>query len=119
MNKVERTLVKIFRLCLKIFYYYYFVLAIINLFFYYFELYNLVNITTILMLIGLLMEFVNGYVRGCFGVFGYIISIALSIYFMNNIWYGLSIGISIMSILNILINKIIGKFFAFMNRKFK
>lgn len=119
MNKVERTLAKIFRLCLKIFYYYYFVLALFNLIFYYFKLYNLVNITTILMIIGFFLEFINGYVRGCFGVLGYLVSIGLAIYFSNNIWYGLSIGISVMSILNILINKIIGKFLTFMNKKFK
>lgn len=119
MNKTERTLEKIFRLCLKIFYYYYFVLAILNLIFFYFKLYNLVNITTVLMLISMLFEFINGYVRGCFGILGYIISIGLSIYFTHNIWYGISIGISIMSILNILINKIIGKFLAFMIKKFQ
>lgn len=119
MNKTERTLEKIFRLCLKIFYYYYFILAILNLIFFYFKLYNLVNITTVLMLISLFIEFTNGYVRGCFGVFGYVISIGLSIYFMKDIWYGLSVGISIMSILNIVINKMIGKFLTFMIRKFK
>lgn len=118
MNKTERTLEKIFRLCLKIFYYYYFILAILNLSFFYFKLYKLVNITTVLMLISMLFEFIKGYVRGCFGVFGYVISIGLAIYFTNNIWYGISIGISIMSILNILINKIIGKFLTFMIRKF-
>lgn len=119
MNKTERTLEKIFRLCLKIFYYYYFILAIINLSFFYFKLYNLVNITTVLMLISIFFEFINGYVRGCFGLVGYIISIGLSIYFMKDIWYGLSIGISIMSILNIVINRIISKFLTFMIKKFK
>ena len=119
MNKTERTLEKIFRFCLKIFYYYYFILSVFNLIFFYFKLYNLVNITTILMLISLFIELIKGYVRGCFGIFGYVISIGLSIYFMKDIWYGLSIGISIMSILNILINKMIGKFLTFMIRKFK
>ncbi len=118
MNKIEFTLEKIFRLCLKIFYYYYFILSILNLIFFYFKLYNLVNITTVLMLISIFIEFINGYVRGCFGLFGYLVSIGLSIYFTHNIWFGLSIGISIMGIINILINKIIGRILTFMIRKF-
>ncbi len=118
MNKTERTLEKIFYFCLKFFYYYYFILSIINLIFYYCKLYSLLNITTILMLVGLVIEFFSGFVRGYLGILGYIISIGLSIYFTHSIWIGISIGISIINILNILINKILAKLFNFMIRKF-
>lgn len=85
MNKVEQkneqNLEKIFSICLKVFYYYYFVLAIINLILFYFKLYNILNVTTILMIVGIVIEFLCGTVRGFLGILGYIVSIGLSIYF--------------------------------------
>ena len=118
MNKTEKNLERIFKLCLKIFYYYYFVLSILNLCFFYFELYSLLDITTVLILIGIIIELFCGYVRGYLGLIGYALSIILSIYFTSNVWLGLSVGLSIVNILNIIINKIVAKFLTFMIKKF-
>lgn len=118
MNKIEKKLERIFKIGLKIFYYYYFVLSILNLCFFYFKLYSLLNITTILILIGIIIELFSGYIRGYLGFIGYAISIILSIYFTSNVWLGLSIGLSIVNILNIIINKIVSKILIFMIKKF-
>ena len=74
-----------------------FILAILNLIFFYFKLYDLLNITTVLLLVSIIIEFFNGYIRGYFGIVSYIISVILGIYFINDIWHGISIGISILS----------------------
>lgn len=118
MNKSEAKLEKLFYLFLKGFYYYHFILAILNLVFFYFRLYNLLNITTILLFVSLIIEFFNGYIRGYIGIIAYIISIILGIYFINDIWHGISIGVSILSILNIFINGIISKIFGYLIKKF-
>lgn len=118
MNKKEKNLEKIFRLCLKIFYYYYFILSIINLICFNFKLYTILNITTILILVGIIIEFANGFVRGFFGILGYIISVLLAIYFIKDIWLGISIGISILNILNVILSKLFGRLLMFMMKKF-
>ena len=118
MSKFDSKLEKTFYLFLKGFYYYHFILAILNLIFFYFKLYNLLNITTVLLLVSIIIEFFNGYIRGYFGIVSYIISVILGIYFINDIWHGISIGISFLSILSIFINGIISKIFSYLIKKF-
>lgn len=118
MSKFDSKLEKTFYLFLKGFYYYHFILAILNLIFIYFKLYDLLNITTVLLLVSIIIEFFNGYIRGYFGIVSYIISAILGIYFINDIWHGISIGISILSILSIFINGIISKIFSYLIKKF-
>ena len=101
----------------NIFYYYYFALAILNLIFVYFDLNTLYNITTVLILVSMGIELMLGYIRGCFGIFGYLISIVIFYFITNNIWLSISIGLSALHIIYIFINHIFFKFIHWLDRK--
>jgi len=108
-----------FSTLLNVFYYYYFVLAILNLIFLGLNLDFLFNITTWLIIISMIIEFICGYIRGCLGIFGYLISIGIFILITNDIWVGISIGLSVAHIIYIFINYIFIKLLYFLDKLLK
>lgn len=104
---------------LNIFYYYYFVLAILNLVFFALDWNFLFNLTSWLIIISMLIELCCGYIRGCLGIFGYILSIGIFIVITNNIWFGISIGLSAAHIIYIFINFIFVKLLYFLDKLLK
>lgn len=117
MNNVEAKLERIFRLVLKILYYYPFVLAIVSLIAYYFKIDNILFIATILLIIDFVIRFFKGEFK--ISLILYFACIFLSYKFIiNDILNCILLGISFGNIIIIIVNNLIWHFISFMIQKF-
>ena len=98
---------------MKIHYYYFVVLSLLNALFIYFKIDIGYTITTIIMIISIVFQLLIGYLNGILGLPAIIIIIGLSIYLSKGIWLGISIGLSIVGIINFLVNEIFNKILHF------
>lgn len=115
LTKTEKTVDNIANTIINIYYYFYFVTSILGLIFYFTKLTKLFEITTILIIIGIIIDYLRGYTRNIFGTLGLLISIGLGIYIIKDIKTGTFLGITvctfISSFIKQIINKIINKLF--------
>ena len=115
LTKTEKTVDNVAHTIINIYYYFYFVTSILGLIFYFTKLTKLFEITSILIIIGIVIDYLRGYTRNIFGTLGLIISIGLGIYLINDIKIGAYLGIVvctfISSFIKQIINKIINKLF--------
>ena len=115
LTKTEKTVDNVAHTIINIYYYFYLVTSILGLIFYFTKLTKLFEITTILIIIGIIIDYLRGYTRNIFGTLGLIISIGLGIYLINDIKIGAYLGIVvctfISSFIKQIINKIINKLF--------
>lgn len=115
LTKTEKTVDNIANTIINIYYYFYLVTSTLGLISYFTKLTKLFEITTIIIIIGIIIDYLRGYTRNIFGTIGYIISIGLGIYLINDIKIGTFLGITvctfISSFIKQIINKIINKLF--------
>ena len=115
LTKTEKTVDNVAHTVINIYYYFYFVTSILGLIFYFTKITKLFEITSILIIIGIVIDYLRGYTRNIFGTLGLIISIGLGIYLINDIKIGAFLGIVvctfISSFIKQIINKIINKLF--------
>ena len=115
LTKGEKTVENVAHTIINIYYYFYFVTSTLGLIFYFTKLTKLFEITGVLIIIGIIIDYLRGYTRNIFGTLGLIISIGLGIYLINDIKIGAYLGIVvctfISSFIKQIINKIINKLF--------
>ena len=115
VTKTEKTVDNVVHTLINIYYYFYFVTSILGLIFYFTNYTKLFEITSILIIIGIVIDYLRGYTRNIFGTVGLIISIGLGIYLINDIKTGIFLGITvctfISSFIKVIINKLINRLF--------
>ena len=115
VTKTDRKVESLAYTLMNIYFYFYFVTSTLALIFYFTNYTKLFEITTILIIIGIIIDYLRGYTRNIFGTLGLIISIGLGIYLINDIKIGAFLGITvctfISSFIKQIINKIINKLF--------
>lgn len=113
-NKLD----KIFYSMINIYFYFYFVTSLLSLIFYFTNHITLFNITTIIIIIGIIIDFLIGYTRNIFGTMGLIISSVIGICVLKDIKIGIFLGITVCTFISSSIKLIIGKIISFLIRKF-
>lgn len=100
---------------INIYFYFYFVTSLLSLIFYVTNNTKLFEITTILIIIGIIIDYILGYTRNLFGTLGLIVSSLIGIYLLKDIKEGIFLGITIItfisSFIKVIINKILNKLF--------
>ena len=94
-NKLD----KIFYSMINIYFYFYFVTSLLSLIFYFTNHITLFNITTIIIIIGIIIDFLIGYTRNIFGTMGLIISSVIGICVLKDIKIGIFLGITVLEII--------------------
>lgn len=98
-------------LIVDIYYYFYFVTSILSLIFYFTGSIKLFEIMSIIIIVGVIIDFLLGYTRSLFGTLGIIIFSIIGVVILKDIKTGIFLGITtcmfISSLINIIINKII------------
>ena len=103
---------------LDVFYYFYFVASLITLIGYFTNHMNLFNIFTIIIIIGIVIDFLLDFTRNIFGTIGLIVSSIIGVYLIKDIKTGIFLGISVCSFISSVLNIIINKIFFFLVKKF-
>jgi DNA-directed RNA polymerase subunit RPC12/RpoP len=115
LTKTEKTVDNVAHTIINIYYYFYLVTSILGLIFYFTKQTKLFEITTTLIIIGIVIDYLRGYTRNIFGTLGLLISIGIGIYIIKDIKTGAFLGITvctfISSFIKQIINKIINKLF--------
>ena len=115
LTKTDRKVENIANTIINIYFYFYLVTSTLGLIFYFTKLTKLFEITTILIIIGIIIDYLRGYTRNIFGTLGLIISIGIGIYILNNVKTGAFLGIVvctfISSFIKVIINKILNRLF--------
>jgi hypothetical protein len=78
---------------------------------------NLFNVFTIIIIIGIVIDFLLGFTRSIFGIIGLIVSSIVGVYLLKDIKTGIFLGIVACSFISSVINVIINKIFFFLVRK--
>ena len=114
-TKLEKTVENITYTILNIYYYFYFVTSLLGLIFYITKYTKAFEITSIIIIVGIIIDYIMGYTRNIFGTLGLLISIGIGIYILNDTKTGLYLGIVICTLISstikLIINKIINKLF--------
>ena len=79
---------------------------------------TLFNITTIIIIIGIIIDYLIGYTRNIFGTMGLIISSVIGICVLKDIKTAIFLGITFCTFISSSIKLIIGKIISFLIRKF-
>ena len=113
-DKIEGTMSIIF----DIYYYFYFVTSILSLIFYFTGSGKLFEIMSIIIIIGVVIDFLLGYTRSLFGTLGIIIFSIVGVVIIKDVKTGIFLGITTCMFISSLINIIINKIINFLIRKF-
>lgn len=115
LTKTEKAVDNIANTVINIYFYFYLVTSALGLIFYFIKQTKLFEITSIIIIVGIIIDYLRGYTRNLFGTLGLIISIGIGIYLLNDIKIGAYIGITvctfISSFIKQILNKIINKLF--------
>ena len=115
LTKGELAVDNIANTIINMYFYFYLVTSILGLTFYFTRQTKLFEITSIIIITGIIIDYIRGYTRNLFGTLGLIISIGLGIYLLNDIKLGTYLGITvctfISSFIKEILNKIINKLF--------
>lgn len=101
-----------------IYFYFYFVTSILSLIFYFTGSIKLFEIMSIIIIIGVVIDFLLGYTRSLFGTLGIIISSVICILVLKDIKTGIFLGTTICMFISSTINVIINKIINILIRKF-
>ena len=100
---------------INIYFYFYFVTSILSLIFFLTNHIKLFEITTIIIIIGILIDYIFGYTRNLFGTLGLIISSIIGVYILKDTKQGIFLGITVCTLVSstikVLINKILNRLF--------
>lgn len=120
MNKKEKNnkFETIMSIIVNIYFYFYFVTSILSLVFYFTGFIKLFEIMSIIIIIGVVIDFLLGFTRSIFGTLGIIISSIICIIILKDIKTGIFLGTTICMFISSTINVIINKIINILYRKF-
>lgn len=99
----------------NIYFYFYFVTSLLALIFFLTNYIKLFEITSIIIIIGIVIDYIFGYTRNLFGTLGLIISSIIGVYILKDTKQGIFLGITVCTLVSstikVLINKILNKLF--------
>ena len=111
-NNKDEKFESIMSLIVDVYFYFYFVTAILALIFYFIGSIKAFEVTSLIILIGVGIDFLLGYTRSLFGTLGIIVFSLIGIYLVKDIKTGIFLGVNvcmlISSMVNVIISKIIG-----------
>ena len=100
---------------INIYFYFYFVTSTLSLICYFTNHIKLFEITTIITIIGIVIDYLFGYTRNLFGTLGLLISSILGVYILKDTKLGIFLGITvctfISSFIKVIINKLLNRLF--------
>lgn len=115
LTKIDKVVGNIFNTIINIYFYFYFITSLISLIFYFAKLYKLFSVVTIIIIIGIIIDYIFGYTRNLFGILGLILSSIVAVYLIKDIKMGIFLGIAvctfISSFIKILLNRLIRRLF--------
>ena len=117
-NESESVLESIFYSVMDIYYYFYFITSSLALILYFTNHMKGFEITTIIIIIGIVIDYLLGYTRNVFGTLGLIVSSIIGVYLLKDIKIGIFLGIVICTFISSIIVLIICKIVSFLIRKF-
>ena len=79
---------------------------------------NLFNIFTIIIIIGIIIDYTLGFTRNIFGTIGLIVSSIIGVYLLKEIKLGIFMGIAVCTFISSVIKLILSKLFFFLVDKF-
>ena len=111
VEKKDDKIEDVMSIIVDIYFYFYFVTSILSLIFYFTGSGKLFEIMSIIIIVGVVIDFLLGYTRSLFGTLGIIIFSIIGVVILKDIKTGIFLGITtgrfISSTINIIINKII------------
>lgn len=117
-KKNESILENLFYASLSAFYYFYFVTSLLALIFYFTNHTKQFEVTTIVIIVGIGIDYLLGYTRNIFGTLGLIISSIIGVLVIKDIKMGIFLGIVVCTFISSIIKLIIGRIIDFLSRKF-
>lgn len=116
-KKTDSILESIFYSLFDIYYYFYFVTSLIALIFYFTNHMKGFEITTIIIIVGIVIDYIIGYTRNIFGTIGLIVASILGVYILKDIKIGIFLGIAVCTFISSVIVLVINKIITFLIRK--
>lgn len=117
-TKTERTVGNIAKTIINIYYYFYFVTSLLGLIFYFTNLAQLFEIITIIIIIGIIIDYIRGYTRNLFGTLGIMLATIVGVYILKDIKTGIYLGIVVITFISSFIKQIINKIINKLFRKY-
>lgn len=115
VTKTDRKVESLAYTLMNIYFYFYFVTSTLALIFYFTNYTKLFEITTIITLISIVIDYLLGYTRNLFGTLGLLISSVLGVYILKDTKTGIFLGITvctfISSFIKVIINKLLNRLF--------
>ena len=115
VTKTDRKVESLAYTIMNIYFYFYFVTSTLALIFYFTNHIKLFEITTIITIIGIVIDYLRGYTRNLFGTLGLLISSVLGVYILKDTKEGIFLGITvctfISSFIKVIINKLLNRLF--------
>lgn len=115
ITKTDRKVEGLAYTIMNIYFYFYFVTSSLSLIFYFTNYTKLFEITTIITLIGIIIDYLLGYTRNLFGTLGLLISSILGVLIVKDTKQGIFLGITvctfISSFIKVIINKLLNRLF--------
>ena len=115
VEKKDDKIEDVMSIIVDIYFYFYFVTSILSLIFYFTGSGKLFEIMSIIIIVGVVIDFLLGYTRSLFGTLGIIIFSIIGVVILKDIKTGIFLGITICmfisSLVNVIINKIINIFY--------
>ena len=115
VTKTDRKIESLAYTLINIYFYFYFVTSTLSLICYFTNHIKLFEITTIITIIGIVIDYLFGYTRNLFGTLGLLISSILGVYILKDTKLGIFLGITvctfISSFIKVIINKLINRLF--------
>ncbi len=114
----DSKLENIFYLIINICFYFYFVTSLLSLIFYLTNHMKLFEITSIIIIGGIVINFLMGFTSNIFGTIGLIIASVIGVCVLKDTKTGIFLGITVCTLISSSIKLIIGKIIAFLIEKF-
>ena len=115
VTKTEKSIESVAYTLMNIYFYFYFVTSTLSLIFYFTNYIKLFEITTIITIIGIVIDYLLGYTRNLFGTLGLLISSILGVIIIKDTKTGIFLGITvctfISSFIKVIINKLLNRLF--------
>lgn len=115
VTKTDRKVESLAYTLMNIYFYFYFVTSTLALIFYFTNHIKLFEITTIITIIGIVIDYLLGYTRNLFGTLGLLISSILGVLILKDTKQGIFLGITvctfISSFIKVIINKLLNRLF--------
>ena len=115
VTKTEKTIESLAYTIINIYFYFYFAISTLSLIFYFTNRIKLFEATTIITIVGIIIDYLLGYTRNLFGTLGLLVSSLIGIYILKDTKTGIFLGITvctfISSFIKVIINKLLNRLF--------